>query len=301
MSESQQSHSGYIIKSFDEFNDSTIIKHKDSFQHRLSDDNVKSFTLQKVKQKDLDAILLVCSIKSKDWFFPTRGNLIFNCDQQNHEVDFQKSNSDVERIGKISYCFEHGYYEISMDILDDICSCAVLKIRLSGESDRVEPDAKWCQSFQSYCRQFYNGVIDSTKYSDKLISASKVKAAKEPRVLHPISKLIGHLCGSLLCIIGAQGAAITNNPWWAFGLLLAGVFWYFGTALERDLRRSIPIAMSLVTFLFALGQFGTGHVVFGIIDTLLALMFLGFQIQNQEQIKAERIASADTGVAKTEA
>ena len=172
MTNASGENSQYIKKTFDEFRDLTTIVHKKELKCGgfLGGGGVKNeykFQLRQVKTKELTTLVLDCTICAEDWFFARDGRLSFNCDQAIHHIPYHESNTNVEHIGKTAYCFEYGYYGMTPEFLETICSCAVLKIRITGESLYEEPHAKWCAEFQKYCRQFYNNVIDSSKFVDQ--------------------------------------------------------------------------------------------------------------------------------------
>jgi len=196
MGNERQADAKYVNKEFDEFRDLSVITHKKQLQcGGWGGGGVKNeykFQLRQNKSKDQCALLLDCEIKAESWFYARNGRITFNCDQQNTNVEFNESRSNADHIGKTLYCFEYGHYEISPDILEAICSCSVLKIRITGgESLHEEPNAKWCTEFQSYCRQFYNNVIDPTKFQEATAKPQNVGSSGVSPLGNKIAKWLG--------------------------------------------------------------------------------------------------------------
>lgn len=172
MSDLPTANAPYIKKTFDEFRDLTTVTHKKElkcggFLGSGGVNNEYIFQLRQVKTKEMSNLVLDCSIRAEDWFFARQGKITFNCDQQNVHIPYHESNTNVDHIGDTSYCFEYGYYELTTEILELLCSCSVLKIRITGDSVYEEPNAKWCAGFQTYCRQFYNNAINPEKFQEQ--------------------------------------------------------------------------------------------------------------------------------------
>lgn len=178
MSDQPPSAASFVTKEFDEFKNTTTITHVSKLECNISNGTVNTyeFSLRQVKTKDVTAMLLDCQIKAKDWFRACDGKIIFNCDQENHEIEYHESNTDVQYIGETCYCFEFGFYQLSQDILKQLCEAKQLKTRLSGDHAYEQPDEKWCAEFQKYCRQYYNNVFDSSVYSDALAGGPKANS-----------------------------------------------------------------------------------------------------------------------------
>jgi hypothetical protein len=223
----------YIKTTVDEFRSLTTTTHIKELKCGgfLGSGGVKNeykFQLRQVKTKEIVSLLLDCTICAEDWFFARDGRLSFNCDQNISHIPYHESNTNVESIGKTAYCFEHGYYVLTPEFLETICSCSILKIRMTGESLYEEPNAKWCTEFQNYCRQFYNNVIDSSKFQEQ-DAAKPAAPGSEP------ARQFGYQIGKSLAASGGLGNRLAN---WVgiglMGLVVIGVASILLPGLKKD-------------------------------------------------------------------
>lgn len=164
---------------FDEFTNSTIISHKEKgeFGHKYFIQKKEFFAeyyLFYSKTSETESTCLSFDIIAENWFWARKGEIIFNCDQNNYSIPFNEAKTNT---GKTHWgpdikprhyiaCFEYGFYVISNTILQAICDCEKLKIRIVGE--RIfEPGESACDKFQLHCRQFYNNVFDQNAYTQE--------------------------------------------------------------------------------------------------------------------------------------
>jgi hypothetical protein len=155
----------FIKKQFDEFKDVTTSTHlKRIASGGFSGGgtvNQYSFRLRHVKSKGTEFLGLDCQFESEDWMFLERGELIFNCDQDNYSVNFSESSKETKQVNDSIYCVETGLYVLTQELLKKISTTNELKIRIAGKSKYEEPNKKWCAKFRDYCLQFYHDVYDS--------------------------------------------------------------------------------------------------------------------------------------------
>jgi len=177
----------FIKKEFDEFTNKTTITHTSGVKDKTGGKTpiTFDFQLRQVKTKEFESILLDCVITKRsqqylDKFRADEGQIIFNCDQDNHEAKYHESKTsrDEEKTEVVTYYYfsEHGYYELKPPLLKQICDAKILKMRIAGKKAYWEPRETFCSEFQKYCRQFYNNVFDSTLYADAVAVEPKVES-----------------------------------------------------------------------------------------------------------------------------
>lgn len=174
--------STFLKIDYDEFNEKTTTehpkeldwgKHKAGFQTDFKLVNAyQNIKLRHIKTKDLDSLVLDLHVMAKKWFHLRSGKLILNCDQDNIELKFHESQTEVKSSNPLDtadiHCFEYGYYKLTKKDVKKVCDAKVLKIRISGANSYEEPRADYCEAFQTYFQQFYNQFYDESKYADSL-------------------------------------------------------------------------------------------------------------------------------------
>lgn len=156
----------FVTRKVDEFEKKTITSHTDKYAYHAGNGFVFSLGLRRVEVTGHDLLVLDCDIRSFDnsWFFARDGKIIFKVGEETESIDFEETNTDVQTVGDKTMTLEVGYYSISPQLLDKLCSANELKIRIVGGKDYVEPDAKECLAILTHFQRFYNNVYDESKY-----------------------------------------------------------------------------------------------------------------------------------------
>lgn len=158
-----------VTRTFDEFEDTTTITHNKTIgcgteSYKDGVHNTYQFQLRQIETKDSSTLFLVCTVRTRNEHYAPQGDMTFNCDQVNTHLPYRETRTTIDA----THSVEEGYYELSAEILEAICSCSQLKIRIARSNGNDEPNADWCKNFQIYCRQFYNNAIDPTKFEESL-------------------------------------------------------------------------------------------------------------------------------------
>lgn len=97
------------------------------------------------------------------------GQIIFNInDSININIEANENYVDAATIednngNKSSFYIESAYYELSQELLAQICEAKTLDIKIEGtDGDEIVKGDK----FLIYCRKFYNQFYDNTKYPE---------------------------------------------------------------------------------------------------------------------------------------
>ncbi len=155
----------FIEKTFDEFNDTSSIKHIGHWGNAKLDPMI-IVRLHLGRTKDVESLALQCMFRAREWFFAKNGEIIFNCDQENIRIAFHETSSDVKTESDRPVCYENGFYMLDREIMSKICEAKVLKFRITGGKSYEQYADEQAVEFQIFCRQFYNNVFDPAKYPE---------------------------------------------------------------------------------------------------------------------------------------
>jgi hypothetical protein len=164
----------FVTVNFDKFNQTTTTRSIPMSQFRHTtvtlvdhDKGIGSFSagLRHVKKPDLEVTAIDVHYDHKDWVFLRNGKLSFVIDNENVNIDAIDAGTDVVTGGGVR---ENAAYSISQSLLDKIGSSQQFAMRISGGQGFVDIDDKHAQLFKTMCKQFYNNVFDSTKFSESL-------------------------------------------------------------------------------------------------------------------------------------
>ena len=129
-----------------------------------------SFNLRHILIEDEDILLLdVLQINQSFMMLGiSNGVLILNINNsKNIELEVGENFADsasVHKVNNITFHCESAYYELSKDILEEICEAKSLAMKIVGSnSSKV---LKNTEKFLNYCRKFYNQFYDNTKYPE---------------------------------------------------------------------------------------------------------------------------------------
>ena len=180
MSDQPQSNALFLKKSFDEFTNKTTITHISKVKYETGGNAPVTFLFQlwQFKRKEGDSLLIDCLVTKKsktflDRFQASKGKIIFNCDQDVFELEYDESKTSKDERTRDEetyyYYSEYGFYGLVPIQLKQICDAKILKIRISGKDSRAEPGEKFCTEFQKHCRQFYSNAYDASLYPESLV------------------------------------------------------------------------------------------------------------------------------------
>ena len=177
MAQPSTSEMTFVKKEFDEFKNKTTITHVGKLEYGPVGNKpiTFEFRLRQVKTKDVEALVLDCWIQKRsdipfDKYGATNGEIIFNCDQDNHDVKCHEwqTKHNTKTVGDRTYYYvsEQVYYGLTSPLLKQICDANTLRIQISGKNSKTTVEEDWCIEFQKYCRQFYNNAIDPSLYPE---------------------------------------------------------------------------------------------------------------------------------------
>lgn len=89
-----------------------------------------------------------------DWLFIRSGNLYINLNNSiNITLGAQENSTDCSVSNNVTHHYESVYYDISKEILAQICDADTVDLKLTGDNfSKVYSSDK----FLNYCRRFYN-------------------------------------------------------------------------------------------------------------------------------------------------
>ena len=126
-----------------------------------------SFNLRHILIEDEDILLLdVLQINQSFMMLGiSNGVLILNINNsKNIELEAGENYTDSASMGNTTLHCESAYYELSKDILEEICEAKSLAMKIVGSnSSKVLENT---EKFLNYCRKFYNQFYDNTKYPE---------------------------------------------------------------------------------------------------------------------------------------
>ena len=160
----------FVTREFDEFTDHLVVKSKynvnfgEKYWGRSGE---ISYTMIKESENEILALNLFFQDVDNDWLHIK--NVIFNCDQVNHNIEFNKHDSTNFHVEDSRHYVESGSLLFSEDVFKKICDANVIKIRIQGKSDRYEMTPDDIKLFQLMSQQFYNNVYNSSLYQNSLI------------------------------------------------------------------------------------------------------------------------------------
>jgi hypothetical protein len=164
----------FVTVNFDKFNQTTTTRSIPMSQFRkttviIVDRNkgIGSFSagLRHVKKPDLEVLAVDVHYSHKDWVFLRNGKLSFVIDNENVAIDAVDAGTNVVSGGDVE---EDAAYPITSSLLEKIGSSNEFAMRISGSQGYVDIDDKLAQLFKTMCKQFYNNVFDSTKFTEAL-------------------------------------------------------------------------------------------------------------------------------------
>lgn len=120
--------------------------------------------IRHVKTKDIDRIVIDAHYGGRDWFFLRNGAITFATSNGPVKINPEVSGESDVHSGGI--CEENETYPITNDDFLKICNSNSLEIKISGSDNYVE--AKKAHKFHILCKQFYNNLFDSSKFTDSL-------------------------------------------------------------------------------------------------------------------------------------
>jgi hypothetical protein len=120
--------------------------------------------IRHVKTKETDTIVIDAHYGGQDWFFLRSGSITFATSSGPVKINPEVSGeSDVHSGG---VCEENETYPISKDDFFKICNSNTLEIKIAGSGSFIE--AKKAAKFHILCKQFYNNLFDSSKFTESL-------------------------------------------------------------------------------------------------------------------------------------
>lgn len=175
----------FVTINFDKFNQTTTTKSIPMSQFRDTtvilveiEKGIGSFSagLRHIKKPDVEILAIDVFYKHKDWVFLRNGKLSFVIDNENIEIDAVDAGTDVLSGNGV---VENAAYPIIQTLLEKIGSSNDFAMRISGGQGYVNIDDKHAQLFKIMCKQFYNNVFDSTKFTESLETSVLPKDQKK--------------------------------------------------------------------------------------------------------------------------
>lgn len=154
----------FIKESFDKFKEATTREHIGNLKYEIITISLRRFT----EGNKIDSILLDYVCRSDGYFCLENGDLRILVDGKVITLSAHESNYDVRTEEDSAVFYEYGFYQISKEQLKLICDASSVELRFTGDSQYLETPKNWNSSFQIYCQQFYNGVIDSSLYPSSI-------------------------------------------------------------------------------------------------------------------------------------
>lgn len=153
------------VSSSDKFSD---IKKKTTTTDRIYLSGGVGFNLRHISFDEIEEVLVIdvfySANQSAYMLGLNNGTLILNINNsKNIELEAEENYTDSSSINNATVHFESVYFEISKDILAEICEAKSLEMKIIGSNrDKVLKGEK----FLNYCRKFYNQFYDNKKYPE---------------------------------------------------------------------------------------------------------------------------------------
>lgn len=136
---------------------------------------VFSSGLRHVKKPDVEVLAIDVNYEHDDWVFLRNGKISFVIDNENFDFDAIDSGTKVITGDGVR---ENASYIITASLLEKIGDSKDFSMRIRGGEGYVNIEDQNTQLFKTMCKQFYNNVFDSTKFTEALQSSVLPKDQK---------------------------------------------------------------------------------------------------------------------------
>ena len=174
----------FVIENFDKFTQSTTTTTIPMSEYRYTtvilvdyEKKLGTFSsgIRHIKKPDLEILTIDVNYDHEDWVFLRNGKLSFVIDNENIDIEAVDRGTKVIKGDGVR---EDTSYIISTELLEKIADSKDISMRISGGEGYIDIEDQNAQLFKTMCKQFYNNVFDSTKFTEALQSSVLPKDQK---------------------------------------------------------------------------------------------------------------------------